>query len=136
MRNSVTKVVIFIFTDGKRILIEKRGVKNFQGEQYLIPGGRVKKGLENLEQALKRELMEELGIIPTEFIKLPDREKILGLKGQHLIPFLINKWEGNFPKTILDKGNPLEWIEIEKVLETSIKPTRKILDALQKYLNR
>ncbi len=129
------QVVIFIFTKNQKILIEKRALKDFEGEQYLIPGGKVK-DLENLEQALERELMEELGVKALDFISLPKDSEILGLKGQSLIPFLIQKWEGELPESILDRGNNLEWIEIEDVLKTPVKPTREITQALKEYLSK
>lgn len=128
------RVVIFVFLKGNKILIEKRTLEQFKGEQYLIPGGTVKEDLESLEEALKREIREELGVIPLEFLPLLSDKKIKGLKGQLLAPFLINKWEGNLPQTILDKGNCLIWLEIEEVLTTPIKPTREIVAVLKKYL--
>lgn len=127
-------VIIAVFTKNEKVLVEKRFLKNFKEKQYLIPGGKVKKDLENMEQALKREVSEELGVTVIEFTLLSDTEAILGLKGQQLIPFLIQKWEGELPKNILDTGNLLEWIEIEKVLNTPVKPTREIVQALKKYL--
>lgn len=132
MKNEQTRVVIFIFLDGEKILIEKRSLKNFKNLQYLIPGGIIEE-FEEIEQALKREIAEELGIQPLEFSPIPAKE-IRGLNNQLLIPFLINKWEGELPKTILDKGNTLEWLEIEEVLKTPIKPTREIVMALKTLL--
>lgn len=118
-----------------KVLAEKRVLKDFEGEQYLIPGGKVK-NLENIEEALKREVLEELGVKIIEFIPLSTDEEILGLKKQQLIPFLIQKWEGLIPESILDKGNLLEWVEIEEVLKTPVNPTREIVQALKKYLQK
>lgn len=129
-----TKVVIFIFLDKGKILIEKRIIENFSGEQYLIPGGVVKE-LESLENALKREIKEELGIIPLEFTPIPSTN-IKGLKNQYLFPFLINKWTGDFPKQVLDNGNSLVWLEFDEILTTPIVPTRKIIEAFKKYLSK
>lgn len=129
------QVIIFIFIKDQKILIEKRTLEDFEGEQYLIPGGKVK-DLENLEQALERELSEELGIKILDFIPLPTGGEILGLRGQSLIPFLIQKWEGEIPESILDKGNSLEWIDIEEVLNSPVKPTREIVQALKEYLSK
>ncbi len=134
MKNAKIKVVIFIFLNGEKILIEKRIIENFTGEQYLIPGGVVKQ-LESLEDALKREIKEELGIIPLEFTPIPSTN-IKGLKNQHLFPFLINKWTGDFPKNVLDNGNSLDWLEFDEILTTPIVPTRKIIEALKKYLSK
>ncbi len=130
------RVVIFLFIKDQKILIEKRYLKNFGPDQYLIPGGGVKENIEDLEQALKREIVEELGIIPLEFTPLPTEERINGLNNQILIPYLINKWEGDFPTVILDKGNPLIWLTIDEVLNSPIIPTRKIIEALKNYLSK
>lgn len=131
---SRNRVVIFIFLSSGKILIEKRALKHFDGEQYLIPGGSVKEDLESLEDALKREMMEELGVTPLDFLPLPYNGDIKGLHGQQLVPYIINKWEGNFPETILDKGNSLVWLGLDEVLATPVKPTRAIIEALKKYL--
>lgn len=134
MKNNATTVVIFIFIKDKKILIEKRYLEIFKSEQYLIPGGTVQDELEDLEQALKREALEELGITLIEFIKLPTKKEIRGLNGQLLIPFFVTKWLGNFPESILDKGNKIEWVEIDQVLKSLVKPTKIIARELKKYL--
>ena len=126
-------VVIFIFLKNNKILIEKRLLKKYQGEHYLVPGGRVRE-LENLEQALIREVKEELGITPLEFVQLPSNKKIQGLEGHILVPFLVKKWQGEFPEVILDRGNSLIWLELDEVLTTPILPTKKIIETLKKYL--
>lgn len=130
---NTAKVVIFILWKNDKILIEKRYIKNFTDLQYLIPGGEVEK-LESAEQALKREIMEELGITVFSHIPLPTPE-IRGLDNQILIPFLITGWEGNIPNSTLDKKDPLIWLTMSEVLETGVKPTKKIVEALKKYLS-
>ncbi len=134
METNEARVVIFIFVDKNKILIEKRALEDFEGEQYLIPGGFVEE-TENIEQALIREMKEELGVIPLDFIPLPTKDKIIGLKNQILIPYLINKWSGQLPEIILDKGNSVVWIEIDEVLKTPVQPTREIVEALKSYLS-
>lgn len=127
-------VVISIFINNGKILVEKRILKPFETAQYLIPGGIVEKG-EALEDALRREILEELGVKITSFYPLPYKEKILGLNGQHLIPFIVNKWEGEISDIILDKGTPLFWIEFEEAIRSEVIPTRKIIEELKNHLS-
>jgi len=131
---STERVVIFIFTDGDKILTEKRSSQSFLEPRYLIPGGLVETD-EDLEQALKREIKEELGVTALDFIPLPSPQ-IRGLNNQLLLPFIINRWEGRLPNFILDQGNPLEWLEMDQVLETAVESTRKIVEALKSYLSK
>lgn len=129
----ITQVVIFIFIDGQKVLMEKRLLKDFTGEQLLVPGGRVKVDEKDLEVALKREAMEELGVTPLAFTPLPE-SAIDGLGDSKLFPFVIHKWEGMFPDIVLDRGNSLVWVEIEEALKSEVIPTRKIIQALKGYL--
>lgn len=129
-----SRVVIFALVKNNKILVEKRPVEGFVDHQYLIPGGAINTS-EDLEQALKREAMEELGVIPIEYELLTQRN-ISGLHDNILKPFIVSQWTGRIPEFILDKSDPhpLEWMEIEKALKISIKPTRKIFELLKIYL--
>ena len=133
-----SRVVLFALIKDNKILLEKRPVKGFDKHLYLIPGGAINKDGEDLENALKREIMEELGIIPVEFKLLTD-EDIPGLNKNILKPFVVNSWQGRIPKFILDKKDPypLEWIEIDKALNMlPIEPTKKIIEILKKFLSK
>lgn len=133
MAKSKPQVVIFVLIKDQKILVERRPVPGFSKHQYLIPGGAIYPE-EDLEQALKREVMEELGIIPTEF-ELLTQEDIIGIFDNTLKPFVITKWQGEIPQIGLDKEDayPLEWLEIDS-LNTPIKSTQKIMEVLKNYL--
>ncbi len=132
MKNQTVVILIFL-KDGK-ILTEKRQLDLFKNPQYLIPGGRVEIA-EAPENAATREAFEELGIKISKFKPLPHKEKILGLRGQTLISFIIEEWIGEFPETILDKGTPLFWVDFKEALTSKVKPTREIIIALKRYLS-
>lgn len=130
------RVVLFALIKEDKILLEKRPVKGFPKNLYLIPGGAINGKGENLEDALKREMIEELGIVPVKFELLTD-EDIPGLHKNILKPFVVTSWQGEIPKFILDKKDPfpLEWIEIDKALNVlPIESTKKIIEVLKNYL--
>ncbi len=129
-------VVIFVLIDGNKILVEKRPVKGFTDHQYLLPGGAIEKGeADNLESALKREMLEELGVIPIEY-KLLSSEGVTGMFDNLLKPYIVTKWEGSLPNIGLDLKDPypLEWLEFDIVSNTPIEGSRKIVDAVKEYL--
>lgn len=135
MKKKQLTVIISVFLNKGKVLTEKRLLENYKGLQLLIPGG-IMEDFETEEQTLVREVLEELGVKALKYEKLPVDQEIRGLKNQLLIPFFIKKWEGSFPEIILDKGNRLEWINIDKVLNSPIAPTRKVVEALKKYLSK
>jgi len=62
----VAAVVVGIVADGNRFMVERRRQdEDIDPNIVCLPAGHVKSG-ENLEDALKREMMEELGILVKE----------------------------------------------------------------------
>lgn len=133
-----SKVVLFALIRNGKILLEKRLLDGFSKAQYLIPGGAINEGLESLEEALKREMIEELGVEPVEFKPLSD-ENIPGINDNLLRPFIVTSWSGEIPDKILDKEDPhpLEWVEIEKALDLlPILASKEIIGEVKKYLSK
>lgn len=56
----VTSVVAVIVNDREEVLLTRRSVAPFQGE-WVMPGGKIDLG-EPIKKALKREVLEEVGI--------------------------------------------------------------------------
>lgn len=136
MENIGKQIVIFALVKDNKILVERRPVIGFSQDQYLLPGGEINLDeLENLEAALKREMMEELGIKPIEY-KLLSKDGVIGIFDNLLKPFLVSKWEGKIPKIGLDKEDPypLEWIDLEIIANTPIEGSRKIVNAIKEIL--
>lgn len=122
---------------GTKILMEKRPPKEDFANQLLLPGGIVEEHeVENLEAALKREAMEELGVNLIDFISIDGEEAIYGARGKLLRHFLITAWEGQIPKAVLDNGNPLTWLELEEMFNLPVEPVRKTANLLKKFLSR
>ncbi len=61
MDRRIIEVVAAVIFDGSKILVTQRGSGSMAG-RWEFPGGKIEPG-ETEQQALKREIMEELGII-------------------------------------------------------------------------
>ena len=136
MTVEVLQIVIFVLIKKKKILVEKRPVKGFSEDQYLLPGGAINEGeLLNLDLALKREMMEELGVKPTKY-KLLSNKGVNGIFDNLLKPFLVWEWDGEIPKIGLDEDDPypLNWVEMDIMLNSPIEGSRKIILAIKKHL--
>lgn len=137
MAKQYQQIVIFVLTQAGKILVEKRPVKGFEKDQYLLPGGAINpEELENLESALMREMKEELGVIPIKY-ELLSKDGVLGIFDNLLKPFVVTKWQGEIPKVGLDKDDPypLEWVELDIVASTPIEGSRKVVEAVKEYLS-
>jgi mutator protein MutT len=91
----VVDVVDGIVMDGKKLLVEKRRDDDEADPGFIeIPGGHVGKD-ETLEDALRREMREELGI-DVEKAKLVQRSLYTATNGerQRIHYFQVEKWNG------------------------------------------
>lgn len=117
--------------------MEKRPPKEDFANQLLFPGGIVEKNeMKNLQAALKREAMEELGVNLIDFIAIDGEEKIYGTRGKLLRHFLVRLWDGQIPQAVLDNGNPLLWLELDEILNSKVEPVRKAAYILKEYLSQ
>lgn len=123
------QAVVFVIKKHNQILMEKRSFSSAYSNLIVFPGGGLNPG-ETPEQALKRELKEELGITPKDFALLADSSYI-GKSGVEVIPFLIKDWEGEIPKKVLDQGNPLVWIDIDELLNSPLPHVKEIVQTLK-----
>ncbi|NWF96908.1 MAG: NUDIX hydrolase [Candidatus Thorarchaeota archaeon] len=74
MHRNPTPTVDIAITDGKRILLVRRGIEPFKG-RWVLPGGHVELG-ETVEDAAVREALEETGV----------KTQIIGLLGVYSAP--------------------------------------------------
>lgn len=104
------QIVVAVIRDkNNQILIAQRAIKKHQGGKWEFPGGKVEKG-ESAQQALARELDEELGIqisVITPLIQLhhdyPDLTVFLDV-------YDVREWLG---KAYGKEGQPIRWVDIE-----------------------
>lgn len=110
--NTVRVAVGVVFNERREILVALRPGHKLQGGVWEFPGGKIERD-ETAEQALKRELLEEVGII-VEFAK-PLIECEYHYKDHHhvtLVVFQIDKFQGNASGC---EGQIIDWVTLEEL---------------------
>ncbi len=106
--NSMLHVAVAVIVGADdRVLISQRHQALHQGGLWEFPGGKVEAG-ESVQQALVRELNEELGIHPKGFrplITIPHHYREYDV---WLDVWLVNAFEG---EPVGLEGQPLKWVE-------------------------
>jgi 8-oxo-dGTP diphosphatase len=96
-----------LIDEGGRVLIARRHASAHQGGLWEFPGGKVAPA-ERLEDALARELNEELGITVQTSQLLTQIDHDYGDKQVRLVVFHVTQWSGE-PKGC--EGQPLAWVD-------------------------
>ena len=123
-----------IVNDEGKYLLTKRGgkAKNEKGK-WEVPGGGIEFG-ENMHDAIKREVMEELGIEIEIFDHLPPVDHIIPDEGQHWITSgVISRITAGEP-TIMEpeKCDEIGWFSIDEMQDMQLAiPSRKYFKILQ-----
>jgi len=99
-----------------------------------VPGGNSKEG-ETLEQTLVRELEEELGIIPVEYLLLGVvRESKPGDQGEgfHHI-YLVTKWDAVPRNLTTDEHSEVAWVRLDEVdrLELAVRADAAVFRSIR-----
>lgn len=117
-----------IFNDMGEILLLKRG-KNSKNEigHWTIPGGAVEMG-EKMEEAVKRETLEEIGCEIEIDGQLPAIDHIIINEGQHWVTTIFTcRIKSGTPKILeTEKCDEMKWFPLTNLpspLSTSIKGT-------------
>lgn len=118
-----------LFKDHK-FLVEKRRLDDTDPGFIELPGGHVEKG-ETLEQALRREILEELGLTIREmsFMFAGNHTASDGEK-QRVHYFLVSEWEGVLSSA---EAESVEWASDSLVL--SLKSDRTAVDKARTFLS-
>lgn len=116
------KIVDGIIVKDNKILL----LKKFQKDYYEFPGGKVEKG-ESLSACLKRELAEEIGVVPTKFKELETINLEFENKKITDHGFIIEKYAGE-PKILeTEIFQEMKWIKTEEINTVKTAPNVKPL---------
>lgn len=125
----IRKAIVYILYDreSKKILVENRIDGQTLTGQKVFPGGKVEESETNdLDKTFLREIFEELGINPVQFVNL--KRSVIGEPGWILYPYVVFSWKGKIPDKVLDKGSLLEWVDLDDFEPThhSVKELLKL----------
>jgi 8-oxo-dGTP diphosphatase len=120
-----TFAVGILYNAGKFLAERRRMTENYFPGAIIFPGGHVE-GEESPENALIREMKEELDIIVEEYVLVGE---FIHSDGSKNVTFLIKSWHGD-PKPI--EAESLFWIK--NADELTNKLDREMLEAVQSIL--
>jgi 8-oxo-dGTP diphosphatase len=107
---------LFIGTDDRVLLGLRAPSKKVWPCYWDTIGGHVERG-ESLENALIREVQEEVGVTPTEFRLIAAvRERQPDLYGDALHHiYAVTNWRGGDPTNVCDEHTDLRWFSINEM---------------------
>ncbi len=118
-----------LFDANGRILITDRSRANAMQEFWEFPGGKLASG-ESAEDALRRELAEELGIEITSFEHFCSLEHDYPESRVAIDFYIVREWQGS-PSGM--EGQVLQWLKPSEVSsDLLLLADAPILDALEK----
>ena len=115
MQDSIAKTVgaLFVGRDSKILLGLRAASKKVWPCHWDTIGGRVEAG-ESLEEALVREVQEEVGVTPTQFrliATVNERQpEIYGEVLHHI--YAVTGWQGGEPANVCDEHTELSWFSV------------------------
>lgn len=124
--------VAVIINNDDTILISRRAADKHQGNKWEFPGGKVKDN-ENSQEALRREIMEELGIELQSAIQMTDilheySENDGAKKTKVLLDvYEVREWLGE-PKGV--EGQPILWVKRSELAQYDFPEANKEIIAL------
>lgn len=105
--NLIHVVVGVIINKNNKVLITKRASHQHQGGKWEFPGGKVE-NVETSQEALRRELQEELGITIKSATHITDIIHQYTDKKVLLDVYEVKDWSG---EAVGREGQPLRWVE-------------------------
>ena len=133
MPNRITLVVACALVDAdNRVLIAKRPLGRHMAGLWEFPGGKIEPG-ERPEDALIRELAEELGIDVTESCLAPLTFASHAYDDFHLLMplYVCRQWDGDVEAR---EGQELAWVRSNRLSEYDMPPADEPLKAMLRDL--
>ena len=130
MPTTEVKVAAGVIERDGQVLVTQRAAKAHQGGLWEFPGGKLESG-ESAEQALVRELAEELNIQVTQQSPLIEIAHDYGDKQVRLFVFVVHDFEGE-PQGL--EGQPMQWIAAADLNGLSFPAAN--LPIIQAYLDQ
>ena len=131
MEDRRISLILFHDKESKRVILQDRRRMNKWGEEYGFFGGQIEEG-ETPEEALKREVLEELGIQINNFELFEHRIQELGKIG-----IRVEKWVhlAKFPdlNNLNVQEGELEILNFDEALKKSLVPGDNVV--LEKIIN-
>lgn len=121
------EVAVGVIKQNNKIFISKRADDLHQGGKWEFPGGK-REPNESIEQALARELNEEIGIIVTTQIPFMVIEHDYGDKKVRLDVRVVESFEGQASQ---QEGQLAKWVEIKDLVNYNFpNANQEVIDKL------
>jgi 8-oxo-dGTP diphosphatase len=132
-QSAVVHVAVGVIVNAEqRLLIALRAAESHQGGLWEFPGGKVESS-ETVQQALARELDEELGIQATAFRPLLSVQHDYGDKAVLLDVWWVDDFKG---RPAGREGQAIKWVGAEQLAEFSFpEANQPIVDAIQQAMS-
>lgn len=126
----VIHVAVGVILREQQILLALRNAKQHQGGKWEFPGGKVEQD-ESVQQALARELQEEVAIEITQCQAFMQLEYAYPEKTVLLDIYLVTDFSGEPHGR---EGQPLRWVSIAELAEIAFPDANKpIVQRIQQY---
>lgn len=127
----VVPVAVGVIVRNQQVFLTKRAANVHQGNKWEFPGGKVEEN-ETVEDALIRELEEEIGVFASQFHPLVTVDHDYGDKQVRLNVFLVSEFTG---EPIGKEGQLFQWLPVERLEELDFpQANQPIVSAVISYL--